>query len=194
MVNFIIIAKEIQFNHDIMTMWTRYARLFLWLLCCQTGSYTGCFFGNYKSASIIYRHQRNMLLEKVQRCGEQQVVSLWWSPSATMVCSPWHRESAWDVVEGRGGGVALRARCELNDVASRGGDSEKPWWAEHARELRCECDRCIVRWVRGWIVFFKVRREGSVVCFQGKIGCLLWEKCHILLYIEKISQSLTSHF
>uniref|UniRef100_A0A8R7U3H2 Uncharacterized protein n=1 Tax=Triticum urartu TaxID=4572 RepID=A0A8R7U3H2_TRIUA len=109
------------------------------------GSYTGCFFGNYKSASIIYRHQRNMLLEKVQRCGEQQVVSSWWSPSATMVCSPWHRESAWDVVEGRGGGVALRARCELNDVASRGGDSEKLWWAEHARELKCECDRCIVR-------------------------------------------------
>ena len=85
------------------------------------------------------------MLEKVQRCGEQQVVSSWWSPSATMVCSPWHRESAWDVMEGRGGGGALRARCELNDVASRGGDSEKPGREERAEGMRFECERYVMR-------------------------------------------------
>jgi hypothetical protein len=59
--------------------------------------------------------------------------------------------SAWGVVEGgeRGratswtvGDTTVRARRELNDVASRGGDSEKPWWAEQARGMRCE--RCVV--------------------------------------------------
>ena len=51
--------------------------------------------------------------------------------------------SAWCGVDGGERGRAtswtvrdtiVRARHELNDVASRGGDSEKPWWAEQARE------------------------------------------------------------
>lgn len=37
-----------------------------------------------------------------------------------------------DAVERREHG-GVRARCVLNDVASKGGNNEKPWWAEQPR-------------------------------------------------------------
>ena len=63
--------------------------------------------------------------------------TLWWSPLATTMCIPWHRELAWEerrgrVTPGRKGEMAARGRCGMNDMASRGSDSKKPWRGEMA--------------------------------------------------------------
>ena len=83
------------------------------------------------------------------------------SPSATIVCIPWHRESSWDAEERRGAmpwreeETMVKGRCGLNGVALGGGGGEMQWGEEmaamtmwlrkQARVMRCECERCAMR-------------------------------------------------
>ena len=91
--------------------------------------------------------------------------------------TPWKGEE-WPMTPWRGGNTEVWEQGAWEaTMRSRGGQSTPGNWDVSVTVASCD------EWEGE--LFFKVRREGSVVCFQGKISCLLWEKRHILLYIEK---------